>query len=172
MCVSRPRFTCCTASCRPEPPSAKTPRRRAWEAWHKYSGRVAIVLGIINCFFGIHQVVSAAQRPVLSHPQAVSCTGRGSVTVHVVFSQQLEPRVLGRAQSVSRWPLHCVCYLERAAGRVLDRHDHEWTTRWVVVPGRVNPLVVLPRTLCLAFAFLQNSCLPHPPLGYLPSSCC
>ena len=31
-------------------------------AWHKYSGRAAVCLGLINCFFGIQQIVRACLR--------------------------------------------------------------------------------------------------------------
>lgn len=38
---------------RPEPPHVKSPSRRRWEACHKYSGRLAATLGLLNPLWGL-----------------------------------------------------------------------------------------------------------------------
>ena len=46
---------------RPEPAWKKTKRRVCWEYYHKYSGRVAIFLGLINPILGLQMVYVATQ---------------------------------------------------------------------------------------------------------------
>lgn len=43
---------------RPHPPENKTRARRCWEWWHKNSGRLATVLGLVNPFLGLYYLAT------------------------------------------------------------------------------------------------------------------